>query len=414
MKKNINRLFVISALVLILFFAYIFSDKIQAVISRAQQFGVQLAAVILSHNFKTVETIKSRYDDPYSKVRILIVPGHEPDFGGTEFSQIKEREMNVELGYSLKNFLEGNSNYQVYITRDNQSWNPIFSDYFRNNWNEIVEWVKASREHFYRLESVGLVTKKYSTVKHNNANRDVGIRLYGINKWANENDMDIVIHIHFNDNFRTNTDRPGEYSGFSIYVPEGQYGNSTSTKAIAADIFKRLSKYNAVSNLPGESLGIVDEPELIAIGSNNTSDAASVLIEYGYIYEPQFQDPNVRGMVIKDLAYQTYLGLQDFFDPINNAKSVGSYDTLVLPYKWQRPLDGNKALPEDVFALQTALIFDGSYPPVGKTKNDCPRTGKIGPCTRTSLNVFQDKYGVIGESGMVGEKTLQALKSIFI
>lgn len=412
MKKDINSLLIAVAITFFLGFTFIFSDQIRTTLTIIKDAGIQLAAVILSHNFKTVATIKSRYDDPTSKVRILIVPGHEPNYSGAEFNGLKERDMNVELGQNLKELLEDDSHYQVFITRDTRDWNPIFSEYYKNHWNEIAEWISASKDDFSRLVSIGLATKKYSTVTHNDAQPNVAVRLYGLTKWANENDIDIIIHIHFNDNRRRDTSKPGEYSGFSMYVPENQYGNSTTTKVIAGDIFKRLAKYNAVSDLPGETIGIIDEPELIAIGSNNTSDAASVLIEYGYIYEPQFQNSQVRAMSIKDLAYQTYLGLQDFFDPIGNAKIARTYDTLVLPYKWDEPLMANKALPADVFALQTALIFDGIYPPDGKTKNECPRTGKIGTCTRTSLEVFQNKYGITNESGMAGEKTLEALKRI--
>ena len=344
-------------------FIYIFPNQLRSTLSAIKDAGIQLASVILSHNFRSIAEIKSNYNDPQRKVRVLIVPGHEPNYGGAEFNGLKERDMTVELGQDLQKLLESNSHYQVFVARDTNSWSPEISAYYKNNWNDIVEWTAASREEFSRLVSVGLTTRTYSTVTHNDAARDVALRLYGLTKWSNENNIDIAIHIHFNDNRRPNVSKPGNYSGFSMYVPAAQYGNSTTTKVIADSILKRLAKYNPISDSPGETNGIIDEPELIAVGSNNTADAASILIEYSYIYEPQLQDPQVRSMAIKDLAFQTYLGLQDFFDPSSNASLAKSYDTLILPYKWNAPQVDNKAAASDIFALQTALTFKGVYPP---------------------------------------------------
>ncbi len=399
-------------MILVISIIYIFPNQIRSTLSAIRDVGIQLASVVLSHNFRSVAEIKSHYDNPQNKVRILIVPGHEPNYSGAQFGVVKERDMAVELGQDLQKILENDSHYQVFITRDTQDWSPVFASYFKDDWNEIAEWTKASHDEFSRLVSIGSTTRTYSTVTHNDAPQNVALRLYGLTKWSNENNIDIVIHIHFNDNRRPNVNKSGDYSGFSMYVPAKQYGNSTTTRVIAGGIFKRLAKYNPVSDLPGETDGIIDEPELIAVGSNNTADAASILIEYSYIYEPQFQDPQVRSMAIKDFAFQTYLGLQDFFDPNKNVELARAYDTLILPYKWNTPLVDNRATASDVFALQTALMFDAVYPPSGKSKNDCPRTGTIGNCTRTSLNVFQDKYGISGEKGIAGQKTLQVLNKI--
>jgi hypothetical protein len=181
---------------------------------------------------------------------------------------------------------------------------------------------------------------------------------------------------------------------------------------VADTIFKRLSRYTPVSDLLGESGGIIDEPELIAIGSNNTADSASLLIEYSYIYEPQFQERELRSAVIHDLAFQTYLGVHDFFDPKDLYTTTGLYDTAMLPYMWKVFLDNVEISGINIFALQTALMRGGVYPPPGKSKNDCPRTGGFGPCTRTSLELFKNKYGTIDEKGLVGEKTIEALNRL--
>jgi len=138
-----------------------------------------------------------------------------------------------------------------------------------------------------------------------------------------------------------------------------------------------------------------------------------MLIEYGYIYEPQFADPATRSFALKDLAYQTYLGLEDFFNPSVGITLSRSYDTVALPYSWTKPILNAKTKGPDVFALQTALSFDGEYPPAGLTKNDCPRTGAIGACTEKAIKDFQNKYGVKGDNGIVGTKTLQLLNQNF-
>ena len=122
----------------------------------------------------------------------------------------------------------------------------------------------------------------------------------------------------------------GKYDGFTIYVPDHQYSNATASKAIGDAIAVRLNAYHATSTAPKENKGVVPDQELIATGSNNSAGAASLLIEYGYIYEPQFQEPSVRSAAINDYAYQPYLGLQDFFkDPVASAYGSNSF-----PYDW--------------------------------------------------------------------------------
>jgi len=394
-----------------------YPDQFHDVLSVIQETGNQLAAVILSHNPKTVAQIQADYASASApvpkKVRILIVPGHEPGYGGAEFGSVKERLMTVELGDDLQQFLDTDGHYQTFITRSDTAWAPTFADYFKNNWNDIVAWQQASHNEMSHLVSVGSITTPVSSVQHNVAPQDVALRLYGITKWANENDIDITIHIHFNDNPGHPNGVAGSHSGFAIYVPTGQYGNSSTTKAVADTIFKRLSKYNPVSDLPGESTGIVDEPDLIAIGANNTADSASMLIEYSYIYEPQLVNPDLRSTALKDLAYQTYLGLQDFFDPNKSAALARSYDTLVLPHTWISPLNPQSTLDADVFALQTALQVDGDYPPADKSMNACPRTGGFGGCTKAAIASFQKKNDISGEVGVVGSATIKVLNQKF-
>ncbi len=383
----------------------------------AEDLAGQTAAVILAHHPKSVADIQANYvSTPASqapKVRILLVPGHEPDYGGTGYKGLKERDMNVELAQDLQGFLNSDQHYQAFITRDTRSWNPTFADYFKDSWDDIVAWQKASHAEESKLIQMGSVPKPVSSVRHITAPADIALRLYGVTKWANENDIDITLHIHFNDYPGHPSKSPGDYSGFTIYVPAAQYSNSSTTKVIAGKVFSELKKYNPVSDLPGESNGIVDEPRLIAIGADNTADSASMLIEYGYIYEQQFQDPAVRSLALKDLAYQTYLGLEDFFDPNRALDLSKRYQTLALPHSWPAPIVEKGAASPDIFALQTALTVDGEYPPKNQDTNDCPRTGKLGPCTERALQDFQRKYGITGEDGLAGTSTISKLNQLF-
>lgn len=394
--------------------AVTFPEQSDRIALQIRQAGSQLAAV-LTHNPRTVDELQKKYvastKRKPQKVKVLIVPGHEPEYGGTEFGNLKEREMNVELGEQLALFLSANEKYEVIMTRTRRGWVPALDNYFKTSWNDIISWQKAHKAESIRRVVAGEVRLTNPKVYHNDAPDDVAYRLYGITKWSNENSIDIAVHIHFNDARRRNRNVEGEYSGFSIYTPEHQYANGTTTRALAETVFKRLQRYNAVSDLPGESDGIIEERELIAVGANNTADAASMLIEYGYIYEPQFVNGETRRMAIKDLAFQTYLGLEDFFNPKGSATLAATYDTLIFPYTWNKVLADNGNSPQDVFALQTALLKDGVYPPENKNKNDCPRTGTIGPCTKASIEVFKKKYGIT-EVG-VGEKTILELNRMY-
>jgi N-acetylmuramoyl-L-alanine amidase len=377
--------------------------------------GSQFAAIILSHNPKTAEDIKSKYtqsinvtNNPTPKVRVLIVPGHEPNFGGAELGALKERDMTLEMGTYLKNYLANDPHYEVVLVRDSDGWNTNLENYFDTKWSEIVEWQKASR-HESSLSKTKSETSAKPTVYHNTAPQKSAIKLYGINKWSNENDIDIAIHIHFND-YAGRTSGEAEHRGFSIYVPTGQYYNSTTTRIIADKIFKRLEKNIPISTLPGEDNGIVDEEELIAIGSNNTSDAASMLIEYGYIYEKQFANKEVRKLALKNLAYQTYLGLKDFFEqeiPRENKIESPFGMEGVVPETYKKSEQSTR-----VFLLQSLLQRANVFPPEGKDLLTCPIIGIFGPCTSETLATFQKQNNIVGEENSLGAETIKALRRI--
>ena len=361
-----------------------------------------------------LQTISTNADLGQTKIKVLIVPGHEPTFGGAEYKNIKERNLSVKIGKELNNFFSGNSRYDVQMTRDGTDWLPPFKDYFSANMGTIADWIHTHRSTMMSFIANGSVSRD-NVITHNTAPNDVAYRLYMINKWVNENNIDIVLHLHINDNPRPNVNKPGDYNGFVVYVPEHQYSNAGAAKTVADNVYRRLAKYFPVSNLPAESDGVVEDQDLIAVGSNNTVDAVSMLVEYGYIYEPMFASPAMQDIVAREMAFQTYLGVQQFFGKGNDVTLT--YDNVTLPYAWNTDFRQSKTgsladQSPDIFALQMALAGQGYYPPAPLSKNDCPMTGILGPCTMKALKQFQKDHAITDEP-YFGPKTRAAANVAF-
>ena len=142
------------------------------------------------------------------------------------------------------------------------------------------------------------------------------------------------------------------------------------------------------------------------MGAYNTLDAAAALIEYGYIYEQRFLNNAVREATLKELAFQTYQGLNRFFGTY--ADLFQQYPTTLLPHEWRERLEEGMTDASNVLSLQVALQLENVYPPEGKSKRDCPLTGSFGPCTARAVKLFQQKNG-IPQSGVVADATLQKL-----
>jgi N-acetylmuramoyl-L-alanine amidase len=376
-------------------------------------FKANLAAIFFVPSI-TVADLQKKFkgaENDNQKVRVLIMPGHEPGFGGTEFSSIKERDINVEIAKNLEEYLKTDSRFEVFVARDKEGWHPSLATYFKENWDEIKAFRVNQKAAMAQLISEGRIQKIVDGISHNSAPNDVAIRLFGINKWANENKIDIAIHLHINDYPRSPLSKAGKYTGFSIYVPEKQYSNAETTKVIADAVFKRLAKIFPTSNLPKEKVGIIEDQELVAIGQSNTMDGASLLIEYGYIYEPQFLNKEIREKVVREMALQTFLGLQDFFD--TNPSVALPYESSLVPYIWKNDINQGVVNNLDILALQGGLTLQELYPPSSKTKNECPLSGNFGPCTESSLRAFQDIFNITDEKGRIGIKTREKLNQYF-
>lgn len=370
-----------------------------------------VASVFFSES-TTPEALKAKFVTAAGggqKMRILIVPGHDDEAWGTEFNGVREADMTALVGEELTRLLSADPIYQPILVRARSGYAPGFLDYLAKEKDAIDAFIIGKKETMQGLMRAGSVHTKVG-VSHNFAPSEIAEKLYAINKWANEHQVDIVLHLHFNDYSGRRNERPGRYNGFSLYVPDPQFSNARASRAVATSLFEQFSRFYAESNLPREDDGIVEDQGLIAIGAYNTADPASILIEYGYIYEQKFMDADVREAVLKELAYQTYQGLNRFFGKYGEV--FQKYPTALLPHTWAEPLaEGTRGHPS-VLALQAALLSENLYPPEGESKRDCPLTGSFGPCTARAVKSFQEKYG-LPASGAVGELTRQKLNEKF-
>ena len=403
-------LFFVTAVFGITFFFGGYQDRIGELISTN---STMTAAVFFTQSTTSDELHAAFASASSTKklVKILLVPGHEPNFGGAEYRDLKERDLNADLALSLAQYFVEDGHYEVFMTRGKDGWNPLLGNYFVENAVSIRNFVDAQWAEMNRLVQESRIIRIDDVVPHNDAPSDVALRLYGINKWANENDIDIVLHVHFNDSGPRKNNQPGDYNGLSIYTPERQYSNAQVSADISKHLLKRLSRMFPVSNHPGEKVGVVEDQELIAVGSANTLDGASLLMEYGYIYEPQFQVDSVRGAVIKELALQTYLGITDFFREIPIVG--GSHQSTLLPYEGNTIVKKTTQSTINVLKFQAALSEKGYYPPENYSRNDCPVSGFFWSCTKIALINFQQELGIKGEGGIVGPKTRAELRKLF-
>ena len=336
-----------------------------------------------------------------NNIKVMIVPGHDDINSGAEYDGVSEASMNLRVAEYLYKYLNDNQRIDVTLSRDRQGYNKDLNNYLINKKDEIREFVYSQKDQMRRLMDAGEVDS-YINIEHNTAPSRVVEILYGINKYVNDNDYDIVIHIHFND-YAGRKVKDGEYSGYSIYVPEQQYSNAKATKEFADSIADSLDEIFPKSNLPKEG-SVVESQDLIAIGSYNTADSISLLMEYGYIYERQFHDPEIKDIIFNELAYQTYLGITDFFGDSIPRKNLDFVNNHVIQKSLTKGDSG-----KDVLALQVHLRNNDLYPLYPANLSGCPVNGYFGECTEKSLKEFQRRYDV-EEYVYLGPKTRDLLK----
>lgn len=248
------------------------------------------------------------------KIRILLVPGHDNDYPGASFGDRREADMTLDLATRIFNSLKDDNAFEVHITRDKDGYTKEFSDYFNLNVKEINSFKENAKQAMKQNVANGYFLEK-KNVPHVGVNSETALHLYGINKWANENKMDAVIHIHFNDYPRSFKLFIGKYTGFAVYYPDSELLNGENSLGLASVLHKKLLKKYSPSNYKMEKGGLISDQKLIALGANNTlnKDIKSVLIEYGYIYEKKFRQTKTRENVYVDMADLTINGIKDYF-----------------------------------------------------------------------------------------------------
>ncbi len=346
------------------------------------------------------------------KVRVLVVPGHEPSYGGAQYAGYYERELVIPLANAIATELRSDPNLEVLVSRGPSGWNDDFESYFERSMSSIKRFVETHKKEMKKLVRRGKVDENTEQASHNRAPDDVAYRLYGITKWSNEHDVDLMIHVHLNDTGGHGESSPGAYTGVTIYVPDSEFGNAKASKNAAEEVFQRLNAFSATSTLPIEDKGIVEDQELIALGSNNTSEVPSILIESGYIYEPKFMREEVRPLVFADMALQTAEGVKDYFGGTASGKI-----TRALPYTWTTDVAATSTASTTpaspgIYALQAALHSLGFYPPAPSTLINCPIDGVMSGCVTDALRAFQSSKGLT-PTGSLGPATRNALNALF-
>ena len=248
---------------------------------------------------------------PTKKIKVLVVPGHEPNAGGAdEFKTIKERDLNLQLSEILKNDLSQNSNIEVILARDENGWNKDLENYVMTSSTTIMNWVLDMKNEMMSKVDAGIFKLINPDMKHNNATSDAVLYLYGTNKWIALNNIDLVLHVHFNSNPKING-KPN-FSGYCMYVPEKQYGNASSSRIFANYINEEISKIENKSTMPQEKDTIIEDQELIATGNYDTLKIPSVVVEYAYIYEPMMLSSSTRNIFINRAASSTAKAIENY------------------------------------------------------------------------------------------------------
>jgi N-acetylmuramoyl-L-alanine amidase len=247
-------------------------------------------------------------------IKILLVPGHDNETWGAQYGNVKEAAMNLAVASRLYNILKKDKNFEVHITRDINGYTKEFADYFKNQEAEIIAYKNNAKAQVKQEVQTGDFTER-EAVPHVAVDQRTSVVLYGINKWASDNKMDAVIHIHFNDEPRKTKWTIGKFGGFAIYMPDREFDNWFESGQLAGSIHNQLAKKYKTSTYVKEKGGLIPDQKLIAMGANKTlaPSVRTVLIEYGYLYEKIFRNYTTRHRAYDDMAKRTADGIKSYF-----------------------------------------------------------------------------------------------------
>lgn len=244
---------------------------------------------------------------PTPQFHILIVPGHDTATGGGSYLNVYERDVAVEVAQDIAAILAHDTRIQIMIARDTAAWNTTLATYSATQEQEILSFKTEHQNTEKALLASGQKKIVSDIASHTSVDKKTAIQLYGINKWANEHDVDLLLHIHFNDSGRPNRAQPGSSHGFTLYIPESQLANSARSRDIARPIFASLKEL-----LTPEVNAIVEDQSLIALGASGTLTKPSILIEYAYIYERPLREEVTRKAFVQSLAEKTAAGIETY------------------------------------------------------------------------------------------------------
>ena len=247
-------------------------------------------------------------------IKILLVPGHDKAVWGARYGNTKEADMTLALATKIYDTLKQDKRFDVHITRDQKGYTAEFANFLEQK-DAILTFQQNAKKLMQGEIASGGFVKEINPPPHHSVSEDIALRLYGFNKWANENKMDAVVHVHFNGYPLPSKWSIGKYQGFTIYYPDKQFANAKGSLDLATSIFTQLHKKYTTSNYKPEAGGLTSDQELIAVGAYGTLDASirSVLIEYGYIYEKKFRTKSAREQSYKNMASLTVAGLDNYF-----------------------------------------------------------------------------------------------------
>jgi hypothetical protein len=357
-------------------------------------------------------------------VKILIIPGHDNEFSGTEFRGMREADLNIRMADELAKELRKDGTLQVVVSRDTKTGNyiPELLSYFESQKDAVASFTAEHKASYKKMkEDVAAQTAASPTtaspstavpkkeVPHAPANAAVAYRLYAVNKWAGEQAFDLIINVHFNDHYPRSENKVGDYTGYTIYTPGDLLPNAHPSREVSKAIGDRLidilprSNLFLESNVADESGAILDT-SLIALGSNATLTVPSILIEYSYIYESQLR-PEVSSMALRSMARATKLGLEDYLSGKKEEAKTFTHD-------WKQNLLPGSVRSREVLALQIGLRYLTFYPLLNKKGKPCNLDGIYGECTKAGLSAFQ-KSNKLTTDGLFGKKTRTLMNSIF-
>jgi|GEM_PF-3450684 len=240
--------------------------------------------------------------------RVLLVAGHTAQTKGAVFQDTTEYELNYNLLKKLEREMKERG-YETIVSHQGGDYTPQFLDFFAKNEERILEFRENKKNAYDRQYPQGVVT---NDTDHNHASPLGVVQLYGVNLWANENNIDAVIHLHFNDYPGRVAGKPGVHTGISVFTPLKTNNHFVESFKLGKLIEENMLKYTERSTVRNESAGVL-ESELIAVGQANSVNMPAVLIENGFVYENKFTNESQREIVFTRQANSIANGIERYF-----------------------------------------------------------------------------------------------------